>query len=185
MLNHSDGDGSTRLPDISGIALVARDGIDSTTRTERTHMKGRSVHAYWTAPIVQVLKKDGSVSICGDFRCTANKAIELDRYPIPSIDEIFSKLSTSTVLSTLYLSQAYLRVMLAEEAKAVVDINTTKRLFSYKRLPYDVAVAPNKFQRIMEGLFADLPGVACYIDDILIAGKDFEDHEQKLDLVFR
>ncbi|UYV81858.1 K02A2.6-like [Cordylochernes scorpioides] len=47
--------------------------------------------------------------------------------------------------------------MLAEEAKAVVDINTTKRLFSYKRLPYDVAVAPNKFQRIMEGLFSDLP----------------------------
>ncbi|UYV75216.1 OCRL [Cordylochernes scorpioides] len=42
MLNHSDGDGSTRLPDISGIALVARDGIDSTTRTERTRMKGRS-----------------------------------------------------------------------------------------------------------------------------------------------
>ncbi|UYV75602.1 hypothetical protein LAZ67_13000711 [Cordylochernes scorpioides] len=42
MLNHSDGDGSTRLPDISGIALVARDGIDRTTRTERTRMKGRS-----------------------------------------------------------------------------------------------------------------------------------------------
>ncbi|UYV74899.1 K02A2.6-like [Cordylochernes scorpioides] len=142
-------------------------------------------HAYWTAPIVPVLKKDGSVRICGDFRCTANKAIELDRYPLPSIDEIFLKLSRSTVFSTLDLSQAYLQVMLAEEAKAVVGINTTKRLFSYKRLPYDVAVAPNKFQRIMEGLFSDLPGVACYIDDILVAGKDFEDHEQKLDLVFR
>ncbi|UYV66844.1 K02A2.6-like [Cordylochernes scorpioides] len=45
MLNHSDGDGSTRLPDISGIALVARDGIDSTTRTESTRMKGRSEKA--------------------------------------------------------------------------------------------------------------------------------------------
>ncbi|UYV79040.1 hypothetical protein LAZ67_17000837 [Cordylochernes scorpioides] len=140
------------------------------------------VDAYWIAPIVPASKKDGSVRICGDSRCTANKAIELDRYSIPSIDEIFSKLSTSTVLSTLDLSQAYLQVMLAEEAKAVVDINTKKRLFSYKRLPYDVAVAPNKFQRIMEGLFSDLPGVACYIDDILVAGKDFEDHEQKLDL---
>ncbi|UYV84797.1 K02A2.6-like [Cordylochernes scorpioides] len=116
-----------------------------------------------------------------DLLCTANKAIELDRYPLPSIDEIFLKLSTSTVLSTLDLSQAYLQVMLAEEAKAVVGINTTKRLFSYKRLPYDVAVAPNQFQRIMEGLFSDLPGVACYIDDILVAGKDFEDHEQKND----
>ncbi|UYV84458.1 K02A2.6-like [Cordylochernes scorpioides] len=83
------------------------------------------------------------------------------------------------------LDKAYLQVILAEEAKAVVNINTTKGLFSYKRLPYGVAVASNKFQRIMEGLFADLPGVACYIDDILVAGKDFEYHEQKLDLVFR
>ncbi|UYV84770.1 hypothetical protein LAZ67_X003391 [Cordylochernes scorpioides] len=143
------------------------------------------VHAYWTAPIVPASKKDVSVRICGDFRCTGNKAIELDRYPIPSIDEIFSKLSTSTVLSTLDLSQTYLQVMLAEEAKAVVDINTTKKLFPYKRLPYDVAVAPNKFQMIMEGLFYDLPGVAFYIDDILVAGEYFEDYEQKLDLVFR
>ncbi|UYV71205.1 hypothetical protein LAZ67_8002159 [Cordylochernes scorpioides] len=129
----------------------------------------------------KLLQEDDDVTLDKVLQCTANKAIELDRYPIPSIDEIFSKLSTSTVLSTLDLSLAYLQVMLAEEAKAVVHINTTKRLFSYKRLPYDVAVAPNKFQRIMEGLFSDLPGVACYIDDILVAGKYFEDHEQKND----
>ncbi|UYV85138.1 K02A2.6-like [Cordylochernes scorpioides] len=116
--------------------------------------------------------------------CRTCQANQRNKTPIPSIDEIFSKLSTSTVLSTLDLSQAYLQVMLAEEAKADVDINTTKRLFSYKRLPYDVAVAPNKFQRIMEGLFSDFPVVACYIDDILVAGKYFEDYEQKLDLMF-
>ncbi|UYV84682.1 hypothetical protein LAZ67_X003079 [Cordylochernes scorpioides] len=139
------------------------------------------VHAYWAAPIVSVLEKDGSVRICGDFRCTANKAIESDRHSLSLIDEIFSKLSTSTVLSTRDLSRAYLQ----KPKRAVVDINTTKGLFSYKRLPYCVAVAPNKFQRIMEGIFADLPGVACYIDDILVAGKEFVDHKQKLDLVFR
>ncbi|UYV82419.1 K02A2.6-like [Cordylochernes scorpioides] len=31
----------------------------------------------------------------------------------------------------------------------------------------------------------DKKGVACYIYDILVAGKDFEDHEQRLDLVFK
>ncbi|UYV85017.1 hypothetical protein LAZ67_X004272 [Cordylochernes scorpioides] len=79
----------------------------------------------------KLLQEDDDVTLDKVLQCTANKAIELDRYPIPSIDEIFLKLSTSTVISTLDLSQAY--------------------------LPYDVAVAPNRFQRIMEGLFSDLP----------------------------
>ncbi|UYV76695.1 K02A2.6-like [Cordylochernes scorpioides] len=142
-------------------------------------------YANWAAPIVPVLKKDGSLRICGDFRCTANKAIELDKYPLPSIDEIFSKLSGNTVFSSLDLSRAYLQVRLSEEAKRVVNINTTKGLFAFKRLPYGVAVAPNKFQREMDNLFADMSGVACYIDDILVAGKDHRDHEQKLELVFK
>ncbi|UYV76561.1 K02A2.6-like, partial [Cordylochernes scorpioides] len=127
----------------------------------------------------------GSLRICGDFRCTANKAIELDKYPLPSIDEIFSKLSGNTIFSSLDLSRAYLQVRLSEEAKRVVNINTTKGLFAFKRLPYGVAVAPNKFQREMDNLFADMSGVACYIDDILVAGKDHRDHEQKLELVFK
>ncbi|UYV74997.1 hypothetical protein LAZ67_12002044, partial [Cordylochernes scorpioides] len=55
MLNHSDGDGSTRLPDISGIALVARDGIDSTTRTESTRMKGRSEKISPCEPLQNVI----------------------------------------------------------------------------------------------------------------------------------
>ncbi|UYV71532.1 K02A2.6-like, partial [Cordylochernes scorpioides] len=142
-------------------------------------------YANWAAPIVPVLKKDGSLRICGDFRCTANKAIELDKYPLPSIDEIFSKLSGNTVFSSLDLSRAYLQVRLSEEAKRVVSINTTKGLFAFKRLPYGVAVAPNKFQREMDNLFADMSGVACYIDDILVAGKDHRDHEEKLELVFK
>ncbi|UYV63472.1 K02A2.6-like, partial [Cordylochernes scorpioides] len=142
-------------------------------------------YANWAAPIVPVLKKDRSLRICGDFRCTANKAIELDKYPLPSIGEIFSKLSGNTVFSSLDLSRAYLQVRLSEEAKRVVNINTTKGLFAFKRLPYGVAVAPNKFQREMDNLFADMSGVACYIDDILVAGKDHRDHEQKLELIFK
>ncbi|UYV64628.1 K02A2.6-like, partial [Cordylochernes scorpioides] len=143
------------------------------------------VHASWAAPIVPVVKKDGSIRICGDFRSTANKAIILDKYPLPTIDEIFSRLSGSTIFSTLDLSMAYLQVELTDEAKRVVNINTTKGLFAYRRLPYGVAVAPNKFQRLMDNVFADIPGVACYIDDILVSGKDAKDHKSKLELVFK
>lgn len=37
----------------------------------------------WAAPILPVVKRDGSVQICGDFKVTVNKAAKVDSYPIP------------------------------------------------------------------------------------------------------
>ena len=39
----------------------------------------------WTAPIVPVLKKDGTVRICGDYKLTVNQAAKTDNYPLPKI----------------------------------------------------------------------------------------------------
>ena len=37
----------------------------------------------WAAPIVPVLKPDGSIRICGDYKVTINKAAKQDVYPLP------------------------------------------------------------------------------------------------------
>ena len=37
----------------------------------------------WAAPIVPVLKNDGTIRICGDYKITINKAAKLDKYPVP------------------------------------------------------------------------------------------------------
>ena len=50
----------------------------------------------WAAPIVPVLKQDGSVRICGDYRMTINQGSRTDTYPIPRIQDIFAKLSGQT-----------------------------------------------------------------------------------------
>ena len=44
-------------------------------------------HSDWATPIVPVLKRDGSVRICGDFKLTANVATKLEIYPLPRIDD--------------------------------------------------------------------------------------------------
>ncbi len=58
-------------------------------------------------------------------------------------------------------------------------------LFRYTRLPYGVSSAPGIFQRVMENLLKGIPGVAMYIDDILIMGASSEEHLQTLNEVLQ
>ena len=135
--------------------------------------------ADWAAPIVPILKSDKkSVRICGDFKQTVNRAAKVDAYPIPKIEDLFAKLAGGKLFSKLDLSQAYQQIELEEESKAYVVINTQRGLFQYQRLPYGIASAPGIFQRIMEGLLRDVPGVVVYQDDILITGRSDDNRKE-------
>ena len=46
----------------------------------------------WAAPIVPVLKQDGSMRICGDYKVTVNRAAKVDSFPLPRIDDLFASL---------------------------------------------------------------------------------------------
>ena len=141
--------------------------------------------ADWAAPIVPVLKRDQTVRICGDFKQTINQASKLDKYPIPRIEDLFAGLAGGTYYSKLDLSKAYLQVPLDDEARAIAVINTHKGLYQFNRLPYGVSSAPGIFQRVMESVLQGIPGVMVYLDDILVAGKNEEEHLNRLDVVLQ
>ena len=87
--------------------------------------------AEWAAPIVPVLKADRvSVRICGDFKMTVNQASKLDRYPIPRIEDLFARLAGGRIFTKFDMSQAYQQLLLEEESKQYVVINTHRGLFS-------------------------------------------------------
>ena len=134
----------------------------------------------WAAPIVPVIKSDGSVRICGDYKVTVNQAAKVDHYPIPRIDDLFASLSGGKKFTKLDLSHAYQQVQLDEASRQYVTINTHKGLFQYNRLPFGVSSAPSIFQRIMETLLQGIPGVCVYIDDILITGRTDQEHLEHL-----
>ena len=113
----------------------------------------------WAAPIVPVLKADNTIRICGDYKVTVNQVSKLDRYPIPKIEDLFAKLSGGTVFTKLDLSQAYQQLMLDEESKKYVVINTHRGLFRYNRLPFGISSAPGIFQRTMESFLQGIPKV--------------------------
>ena len=141
-------------------------------------------HSAWATPVVAVLKSDQkSVRLCGDFKVTVNPVAKLDRYPVPKVEDLFATLSNGKLFTKLDLRQAYQQLLLDDESKKYVVVNTTKGLFQYTRLPYGISSAPGIFQREMEHLLQGIPGVVVYLDDILVTGQDETSHLRTLETV--
>ena len=102
--------------------------------------------AEWAAPIVPVVKLDGSIRICGNYKVTVNKAAEVESYPLPRIDDLLASLGGGKTFTKLDLAHAYQQVPLADCAKQYVVINTLQGLYRYNRLPFGITSAPAIFQ---------------------------------------
>ena len=137
----------------------------------------------WATTIVPVLKPDGSVRVCGDYRETVNKSTACQSYPLPTLDNMLHKLAQGSIFTKLDLSQAYLQLSLDEETSKMCTINTPFGLFRVNRLPYGVSSSPAIFQRTMETLLKDVENVVVYIDDIVVYGKTVREHNETLQVV--
>ena len=49
-------------------------------------------HSDWATPIVPVMKPDGSIRSCSDYKQTINRASDCDKYPIPRTEDLFDSL---------------------------------------------------------------------------------------------
>ena len=137
----------------------------------------------WPAPILPVVKTDGNICICGDYKVTVNVVSKLDNYPLPRVDDLFAAMTGGQMFSKLDLTQAYQQLPLSENSKKYTIINTTKGLFQYQRLPFGISSASAIFQRAMENPLQDIPGVVVYIDDVLVTGSSKENYLENLDKV--
>lgn len=140
-------------------------------------------HSDWACPVVPIVKSDGSIRLCGDYKLTVNRVSLLEQYPIPKIEDLFTALSGGQQFSKLDMSHAYAQIQLDEDSKKYLTVNTHKGLFTYNRLPYGVSSAPAVFQRTMEDLLQGIPMVAIYLDDILVTGVNALDHLKNLNEV--
>ena len=138
----------------------------------------------WGA-LVPVLKKDGSIRVCGDYKLTVNRVSSVDAYPLPRVDDLLASTTNTKIFTKLDLSNAYLQLELDDDSQKLVTISTHKGLYKYNRLPFGVSSAPSIFQRTMEGIVAGIPNVVVYIDDILVVGSSKEDHLRTLDIVLK
>ena len=99
------------------------------------------------------------------------------------MDDLLAALAGGIIYTKLDMSQTYQQIELDELSKKYVVINTHKGLFQYNQLPFGVSSAPAIFQRVIESLLQGIPNVCVYIDDILVAGKTYQEHINSLEKV--
>ena len=137
-------------------------------------------------PVVPVRKsaKPGqdkaSLRVCGDYATTVNAQLETHRYPMPSPEHLIQRLSGGCYFTKIDLADAYNQIPLGPVSQKRLALSTHQGVLLQQRLPFGISSAPGYFQEIMDQLTRDLPGVAVYMDDILVSGTSPQDHLNNL-----
>lgn len=140
--------------------------------------------AQWVSPVVVVPKTNGEVRLCVDMR-QANCAVERERYPIPTIDEVLQDMNNSKVFSKLDLRWGYHQIELSKESREITTFITHKGLYRYKRLMFGISSAPEKYQQVIQQTLQGIEGVHNISDDIIVHGATHDQHNERLRKVMR
>ena len=135
----------------------------------------------FVSPIVVTTKRDNTIRLCVDYR-RINSFTVPDQYPIPSVDELFSKIPGSArYFSKIDLKAAYHQVDLHPDSRDYSAFITHIGLFRYKKIPYGLANAPAAFTRIIQRALKPCDNIIVYFDDILCFGATKAEHDACLE----
>ena len=120
------------------------------------------------------------VHVCGDYSVKINPKLEPHRYPMPLPEDLMRKLGGGYGFTKIDLADAYNQIPLGPISQKRLALSTNQGVLLQMRLPFGIISAPGYFQEIMDKLTADLPGVAVYLDDILVSGATAQEHLDNL-----
>jgi hypothetical protein len=144
-------------------------------------------HSPWSSPVVIAKKKDGAPRFCINFK-KINDVSRKDAYPLPFINAILDKLRRAKYISSIDLKQGYWQIPLTEDSKPITAFTVPGRgLFQFRVMPFGLHSAPATFQRLMDRILGPElePYCFAYLDDIIILGETYEEHENNLLTVFK
>ena len=135
-----------------------------------------------SSPLV-VVNKNNNFRVCGDYR-ELNKNTIQDKYPIPRIDDIFHIVKDKVCFSTIDLEKAFLQVPMRESDIHKTAVTTPFGMFEFLFMPFGLRNAPATFQRLMDNILRPYPFAVAYLDDIIVASRTREEHEDHLRIIF-
>ncbi|XP_058181448.1 uncharacterized protein LOC131299892 [Rhododendron vialii] len=133
----------------------------------------------WISNIVPVIKKNGKVRICIDFR-NLNTASPKDEYHMPVVDHLVDATAGYRFLSFMDGYSGYNQIFIAEEDthKTAFRCPGYIGLFEWIVMAFGLKNAGATYQRTMNVIFHDLIGrfMEVYIDDIVVKSHTFDEH---------
>ena len=129
----------------------------------------------WSAPIIVVPKGDGGKHLVIDYRAL-NKVTRKFTWPMPKIEDIFSKLNRVTYFTTLDLRAGYHHIPLDKPSMPKTAFNSPFRKYEYVKVPFGLAQAPAYFQELMTGILKDFNFAIAYLDNITVFNKTPQEH---------
>ena len=157
-----------------------KEGIEQLLTAKVIH----SSRSSWSAPIIVVPKGDGGKCLVIDYRAL-KKVTRKFTWPMPKVEDIFSKLNRATYFTTLDLRAGYHHIPLDKPSIPKTAFNSPFGKNKYIKVPFGLAQAPAYFQELMTGILKDFNFMIACLDDIIIFSKTPEEHLTHIRKVFK
>ena len=83
---------------------------------------------------------------CWDYKSTVKKVTQYNKYPVPKTEDLLATLNGGERFLKLDLSHAYQQLVLDEDSRKYLTVNTPKGLFQPTRLQYGIHSAEGIFK---------------------------------------
>lgn len=121
---------------------------------------------------------------CGDYRLL-NSVTVPDKYPVSFIHDFANIMHKKRILSKVDLVRSFHSIAVAPEDVYKTAVITPFGLFEFLRMPFGLRNASQTFQRFMNEILAPIKDFCfAYIDDIIIASENEEEHATHLRKLF-
>ena len=120
-----------------------------------------------------------SIRLCIDPK-DLNEALEREPYYSRTIDELISMFAGAKVFTIVDMDKGYWQVVLHPESRKLTCMAFDIGRYQFKRLPMGSKVASNIFQRMLDSVYIGLPGGTGIADDMVIFGRNEEEHDRNL-----
>lgn len=133
----------------------------------------------WCAGMVPVQKINGKVRICVDLT-RLNQSVKRERHQLPAVEQVLAQLTGAKIFSKLDANSGFWQIPLAPESALLTTFLTPFGRYQFHRLPFGITSAQEHFQRRLSEILDGTKGTVSMIDDVLVFGRDQEEHDRNL-----